>query len=129
LPAAAPAAERTPLIAGFAIEGQRSKSLLIRAVGPTLAAFGVSDVLREPLIVLYREGTAHAIASGARWEATADAAEIAKAAVQVGAFALPVASADAALLATLAPGSYTVHVSGAGNSSGSVLLELYEIPR
>jgi hypothetical protein len=48
---------------------------------------------------------------------------------QVGAFLLPtVTSRDAALLITLAPGSYTAQVSGVGNTTGVALVEIYEVP-
>ena len=46
----------------------------------------------------------------------------------VGAFTLPAASKDAALLVTLAPGTYTAQVSGVNNTTGVALVELYEIP-
>jgi hypothetical protein len=46
----------------------------------------------------------------------------------VGAFVLPPASKDAALLATLAPGDYTAQVAGTGNTNGLVLVEVYEVP-
>ena len=45
----------------------------------------------------------------------------------VAAFALPAASRDAALLATVAPGSYTVQISAGGDSNGLVLVEVYEV--
>ena len=44
------------------------------------------------------------------------------------AFGLPSASRDAALLATLQPGSYTAQVSGVNNTTGIVLIEIYEVP-
>jgi hypothetical protein len=46
----------------------------------------------------------------------------------VGAFALTPGSRDAALLTTLAPGSYTVQVSGADGGTGEALVEIYEVP-
>ena len=47
---------------------------------------------------------------------------------QVGAFQLPGGSRDAAVLVTLAPGNYTVEVSGVGNTTGTALVEVYEVP-
>jgi hypothetical protein len=46
----------------------------------------------------------------------------------VGAFALDAGSKDAALQLTLAPGAYTVQVSGAGGKTGEALVEVYELP-
>jgi hypothetical protein len=47
---------------------------------------------------------------------------------QVGAFAIPAASKDAALLATLQPGSYSVQVSAPAGAGGLVIAEVYEVP-
>ena len=47
---------------------------------------------------------------------------------RVGAFNLPAASRDAALLATLQPGAYTVQVTGVNNTTGTALVEVYELP-
>ena len=47
---------------------------------------------------------------------------------QAGAFALPPASEDSALLVTLPPGAYTAELNGAAQASGIGLLEIYEIP-
>jgi hypothetical protein len=46
----------------------------------------------------------------------------------VGAFGLPAASRDAAVLTSLTPGSYTVQVSGVGGATGEALVEIYEVP-
>ena len=46
----------------------------------------------------------------------------------VGAFALPAASRDSALLVTLVPGAYTAQVSSASGSTGIALLEVYVMP-
>ena len=48
--------------------------------------------------------------------------------MQVGAFALPTASRDAAILMTLMPGSYSAQVSGVNNISGMAIVEVYEVP-
>jgi len=53
---------------------------------------------------------------------------LATAFANVGAFALTAGSRDAAILATLAPGSYTAQVSGVGGTGGMMLVEVYEVP-
>ena len=58
------------------------------------------------------------------WLGTACAAAFAA----VGAFALPATSKDAALVTTLAPGNYSVQVSGVSNTTGVALVEVYEVP-
>lgn len=114
------------LIPGFVITGSGALKLLIRAVGPTLAGFGVTDALADPTITLYRGTTV--LATNDNWSASANPPEISAAAAAVGAFALPAGSRDAALLATLPAGSYTAIVSGVGNLTGTALVELYVVP-
>ncbi|HEY1109423.1 MAG TPA: hypothetical protein VGE76_12340, partial [Opitutaceae bacterium] len=106
------------LIAGFAIGGETSKTVLIRAVGPGLAPFGVTGTLADPQLELY--GGSTLLAVNDNWQASAGDTFTA-----VGAFALPASSRDAALLVTLAPGSYTAQVSGIGNTTGVALVEVY----
>lgn len=67
-----------------------------------------------------------AIGSNNDWGST-NAAAIAQAASTSGAFALQSGSKDAALIATLQPGSYTVQISGADGGSGVAIFEAYEI--
>ena len=114
------------LIPGFVVGGTGTLRLLIRAVGPTLADFGVTGTLVDPTMTLFRGSTA--LALNDNWSAAANAAEIASAAQMVGAFALPNGSRDAAMLTTLPPGAYTVVVSGVGTTSGTALVELYVVP-
>lgn len=114
------------LIPGFIIGGTGSLRLLIRAVGPTLATLGVGDVLADPMLMLYRGSTV--LASNDNWGSDPNAAATAAAAASVGDFALPAGSKDAALVTTLAPGAYTVVVSGVGNTTGTALVELYALP-
>jgi hypothetical protein len=114
------------LIAGFVIAGNAPKTVLIRGVGPTLSVFGVGSVLADPQISLVSGNTQ--IAYDDNWETgTSTAAQISTAAAQVGAFALPSGSKDAALLITLQPGSYTVVVTGVGNTTGVALVEVYDV--
>jgi hypothetical protein len=47
---------------------------------------------------------------------------------RVGAFALEASSKDAALVVTLPPGNYTAQVTGADNTTGIALVEVYEVP-
>jgi len=107
------------LITGFTIGAGPSKQVLVRAVGPTLSAFGVSDAIADPRLELYNGSTK--IAENDNWNA-ADAAAFAS----VGAFALGAGSRDAALVATLGPGSYTAQVAGTG-AAGVTLVEVYEV--
>lgn len=112
------------LIAGFVVSGTQPKTVLIRAVGPTLAAFGIGNPLGAARLELFQGNTSLQVATD--WSAGADAAAIADAAKRVGAFDLPVGSHDAALLVNLAPGSYTAVVTGVGGTTGVAMVEVYD---
>jgi hypothetical protein len=114
-----PAGNRT-LIAGFVLGGGQAKRVLLRAVGPALAGFGVSGALPNPRLEVY-DAAGLRILQNDDW----DGAETAATAAQLGAFALPAGSRDAALLATLAPGAYTMQVLG-GADTGVALVEIYD---
>jgi len=114
------------LIAGFVVTGNSPKKVLIRAVGPGLSRFGVGGVLVNPALTLYSGGTE--VARDDDWYDSSDARSIAAAATQIGAFALESASKDAALLTTLAPGAYSVHVTGVADTTGVALIEVYDVP-
>ncbi len=120
------------LIAGFVVSSEGSRTLLVRAVGPTLQNFGVAGVLADPLLQVFgRPGgatTDQLLVSSDNWSAEAGATVTATAATQAGAFALPSGSKDAALVITLPPGAYTVHASGVGSTEGVALLEVYALP-
>jgi hypothetical protein len=108
------------LITGVAIGGTDSKRVLIRAGGPALAAFGLGSTLSNPTLKIYRGSTL--IAQNDDWN-PADAAEMGR----LGLFAFPNGSKDAAILTTLAPGSYTAHVSDlSGTGTGVALAEIYD---
>jgi len=110
------------MIAGFVVNGTIAKTLLIRAVGPTLAAFGVTGTLVDPKLEIYNSSTAK-IVENDNWSATLSATF-----GSVGAFGLGANSRDAALLVTLMPGSYSALVSGVANGTGEALVEVYEVP-
>lgn len=114
------------LIPGLVIGGTTPRRVLVRAVGPTLATFGVTGTLADPNLTVFRGSTS--LATNDNWQDQANATAVASAALASGAFALPAGSKDAALLLTLEPGSYTFRVAGAGTSTGVALVEVYAVP-
>lgn len=114
-----------PLIAGFVVRGPAALTVLIRAIGPSLAAFGVRDALAAPRLTLVKDGATLQVNTA--WASAPNALEIWSAGRATGAFALPAGSADSALLATLPPGGYTAIVSAADEGSGVALIEVYEV--
>lgn len=97
--------------------------LLIRGIGPGLAAFHVAAPLADPLLTVY--GGATVVATNDNW---GGAAAITKADTAVSAFALSdPASLDAALVTSLASGAgYSAAVTGSRGGSGMALGELYD---
>ena len=117
------------MIGGFIVSGQPQK-VLIRALGPTLTQFGVSNAwLTRSVTLLDRSG--HPIASNDNWQSTVvDGVTITGnqvTAIQNTGKAPPAAN-ESAILATLPVGNYTVTLSGVGNATGNALLEVYGLP-
>lgn len=110
---------------GFAITGTAPRTVLLRAIGPSLAAFNVNGALADPKLEIVEAGqlTPCAVNDNA---GAADLLRIA--AAQSGAFPLQPESRDAAMLLTLSPGTYNAHVSGVGGTTGIALFELYDEP-
>jgi hypothetical protein len=115
------------LIAGFSVTGDVRKKVLIRAVGPTLAGFGLTGLLADPRVDVIAAGAV--IANNNDWTESASVSQVMATSPVVGAFPLDPNSRDAALVLQLAPGSYTVQVTGAAGSTGTVLLEIYDADR
>lgn len=113
----------TGLTAGFTIGGSTARTVLIRAVGPTLGVLGVPGGVADPKLELFSGQTK--ISENDDW---AGDPALVTAFTSVGAFTLPTATKDAAIVATLAPGSYTARVTGVNNVTGSALVEIYEVP-
>lgn len=116
-------------IPGFVIGGSTPMTLLIRASGPVLSAYGVQGTLPDPLLQLFSsngDGTSTLVGSNAGW---AGNAQVASTAASVGAYPwTDASSADSALLVTLPSGAYTAVVSGAGGDTGVSLVEVYDVP-
>ncbi len=109
-------------IAGFVVSPGEDKQVLIRAVGPGLESQGVNGFVADPSITVF-DADANSIATNDDWVV----ADIGDTFATVGAFELDTDSADAAILLTLAPGLYTVHVGNSSGVDGVVLLEVYEV--
>ena len=105
---------------GFVLAGTTPRTVLLRAVGPGLTEFGVSGALADPAVTLLRGPLVQA--SNDDWAGNANIITNAR---QVGAFPLNNSSADAALMATLAPGAYTAQITAPADQSGVVLVEVY----
>ncbi len=115
------------LIPGLVVGAGAPKTVLIRAVGPTLGAapFGVAGVLAQPVVTLFAGSLS--VSTNTAWNSAANASDLRATARTVGAFPLGEGSRDSALLVTLPAGAYTIQVSGANNTTGVALVEVYEV--
>lgn len=105
------------MIGGFVIQGSSSKTVLIRAVGPNLANYGVTGVLANPTLQLFAGPTM--IASNDNWQTASNAAAIQATGLT------PVSPLESAILITLPPGAYTAIVSGANGGTGVGIIEVF----
>jgi len=106
-------------IAGFIINGESPKRVLVRALGPSLTPFGVTGALNDPMLDL-RDGTGNQLATNDNWK---DSQE--QAIVDTG--LAPANDSESAIVATLTPGNYTAIMSGKDNTTGIGLVEVYEL--
>lgn len=112
-------------IAGLTIDGGAPRTVLLRAGGPALRAHGIANPLTDPKLELFETGAAGPFAISDNWSGSA----ILRTAIeQSGAAPFATDSKDAALLLTLGPGSYTARVSGADNTEGVALFEVFDNP-
>ncbi len=111
---------------GFAVGPYRGAGhlpVLIRGSGPALAQFGVSGTLADPQLQLFNSAGA-VLATNEGW---AGSTAVSSAAAAVGAFPwTSSASHDAALVETLATGTYTAQVAGQSGDTGDALVEIYD---
>lgn len=113
------------LIAGFVVEGNAPRQVMIRAVGPSLQAFGVRGYATDPhLVVRQSMGVVNSsIAISDNWDGSSGIFR--NLAEKVGAFPLSAGQSDAAVILTLEPGVYTAEMSDRG-SGGLGLIEVYD---
>jgi len=105
-----------------------TKPILVRADGPSLGALGVAGTIPDPQLTLFNSSSV-AIVTNDNWGSDPTAvAALTTAMASVGAFAFTgAASKDAAVFQpALAPGGYTVQVSGVNGSVGTALAEIYD---
>jgi uncharacterized repeat protein (TIGR03803 family) len=107
------------MIGGFIVTGDAPKKVIIRALGPSLQAFGTNDVLADPRLELH-SSDGSVIASNDNWEDT-QKLEIEESTIP------PPHALESAIVATLSPGAYTCVVQGTGGATGVGLVEIYDL--
>ncbi len=120
------------LVSGFAVSASgQGKKLIVRAIGPSLALFGVADPLRQPVLRFYDQngrpyenGYAYPpVVGGPTYES-----DLAESLARTGAFPLPAGTRDVVVMMPFVAGAYTAEVTSGDGSTGTVLLEIYEVP-
>jgi len=114
-----PYGDRSVLIAGFIISGAEAKKVVVRGIGPSLAKAGVSHALPDPTLELHRSDGS-IILTNSDWRETQQAELTASGLA-------PQDDREAAVLTTLAPGTYTVVIREAKGLDGTGLVEVYDI--
>ena len=118
------------LIEGFIVQGSAgsSKKIMVRAIGPSLSQFGIADALANPLLEIH-DGTGATVATNNDWKTTqigglvtADQfAEINSSGVA------PTNDLESAVIVPLQPGSYTAVVRGVGNTTGTGVVDAFDL--
>ena len=107
------------IIAGFILTGDNPHQVLLRAIGPSLEQADIDDPLQDPVLELHAaDGTR--IAFNNSWRFSQEAEIIATGLA-------PTDDREAAILATLAPGSYTAIIRGRRSTSGVAVAEVYDL--
>jgi hypothetical protein len=111
------------MIGGFILgpDEAQNANVLVRAIGPSLTAFGVTGALADPVLELH-DANGTLITSNDNWTDSTQMADIEATGLA------PTNDLESAILMTLAPGSYTAIVAGSGGSTGVALVEVYRLP-
>ncbi len=108
------------LIGGLIVGGNESKSVIVRAIGPSLAAGGIANPLADPTLELY-DSNGVVLETNDNWQQSPDSSAISDAGLA------PSNAKESALLFTLNPGAYTAIVKSVNSGTGIGLVEVYDI--
>jgi hypothetical protein len=101
------------------IGGTETKTIIARAIGPSLGIAGIANPLSDPTLDLY-DSNGVVVQSNDDWQQGPDAQSITEAGLA------PMNSKESALSALLNPGAYTAVVQGVGGAAGIGLVEVYD---
>jgi hypothetical protein len=107
------------MIGGFIIGGTTSKKVIVRALGPSLIAFGVTGALANPEVELH-DGTGALVFSNDNWRSGQEEQIL-------GTGLAPSDDRESAIVASLPPGAYTAVVRGTDAATGVALVEVYAL--
>ena len=108
------------MIGGFIVGGSQNRTVLARAIGPSLTALGVPNALQDPMLELH-DSSGTTLASNDNWRSNQEAQIIATGIA-------PSDDRESAIISSpLAPGNYTAIVRGSGSATGVALVEIYQL--
>jgi len=106
------------MIAGFIITGNSSKPVVVRGIGPSLAAFGLGDLLLDPVLELHAPDSS-LIMRNDNWK------DNQRSQIE-GTIFQPSDDRESVILATLPPAAYTAILTGKNNTTGVGVVEAYD---
>src|SRR5206468_4554008 len=116
------------MIGGFIVQGTQPKRVILRAIGPELTQYGVSNAMADPTLELH-DANGALIASNNNWQTTIIGGIITSSQVQdiQNSGHAPGDLNESAIMADLPPGNYTGIVRGVNNTTGVALVEAYDL--
>jgi arylsulfate sulfotransferase len=108
------------LISGFIVGDVNNATVVVRAIGPSLAAFGLSDTLADPMLTVF-DANGAPIASNNDWQDATYASDVSSNGLA------PSDPLEAAIILHPPAGSYTAIVSGVNDGIGVGLVEVYDL--
>lgn len=115
------------LIGGFILTGPGNKTVILRAIGPSLSGI-IPGAMQNPTLEL-RDGSNNLLGSNDNWKVTQTGGVITGNqffAIKSSGVA-PTNDNESAIIASLAPGNYTALLRGANNSTGIAVVEGYDL--
>jgi hypothetical protein len=103
-------------IGGFIITGSTPKHVVVRAIGPSLTQFGITDPLADPVLELHGPSGFTTVTND-NWRDTQG----------IPGPLNPTNDLESKIDAILTPGAYTAVVKGKNNTSGVALVEVYDL--
>jgi YVTN family beta-propeller protein len=113
------------MIAGFIVQGENAKTVVINVAGPSLVPFGITNALANPTLTIVRSSDQSIIAGNDDWQAQTNPADVA--AILATGFQ-PNDPREPAVILTLQPGAYTAIVQGVGGTTGVGLVGVFAVP-
>ncbi|MDQ3115306.1 MAG: fibronectin type III domain-containing protein [Verrucomicrobiota bacterium] len=107
------------MIGGFIVGGEEPAQVVVRAIGPSLTAYGITEALPDPILELH-SSDGSLIYENDNWRSGQEQ-QILNTTLQ------PADDRESAIVATLPPGNYTAVIKGANGSSGVALVEIYNL--